>query len=303
MGLCPLTTAAIGLLILSAFVHATWNLIGKRNDPSARFFLAANTTGIVLLSPVVLANLDMVARYPRNVWVIVAITGLFQAIYFTGLAGAYKSGHLSVAYPLARSTPVLMVAFVSALMGRANQLSAFSIVGMVLIAVGGLLLPIRRFSDWKLKDYLHASTIFALMAAIGTTGYSIADDSALRALKESVDANKVVITLSYAFFEGVSTFIWLGLILLITRDNRGEKPQPLQLVNVAVAGFGICLAYTIVLLAMTLAKNVSYVVAFRQLSIPIGAMFGVTILREPYSMIKFAAITIMLTGLVLVAVF
>lgn len=300
-----MTTAAIGLLVLSAFVHATWNLIGKRHDPSARFFLAANTTGIVLLSPVVAANLDMVAKYPPKVWVILAITGLFQAIYFMGLAGAYKSGHLSVAYPLARSAPVLMVAFVSALMGKASQLSMFSVVGMALIAVGGLLLPIRRFSDWKLRDYLHASTIFALMAAIGTTGYSIADDSALRALKESVAANKVALTLSYAFFEGVSTFIWLGLILLITgrSSKEAEKPEPLRFANVAVAGFGICLAYTIVLLAMTLAKNVSYVVAFRQLSIPIGAMLGVTVLREPRSMIKFAAITVMLIGLVLVAVF
>ncbi|NLN76189.1 MAG: hypothetical protein GX139_07740 [Armatimonadetes bacterium] len=300
-----MTSAAIFLLVISAFIHATWNFIGKRDDPSARFFLFANTAGVMLLSPVAFANLHMLRQFPASVWWLLAITGLFQAIYFQGLAGAYRAGHLSVAYPLARSSPVIMVAVVNLLIGRGYQLTPLSLTGMALVAVGGLLLPIGRLADWKLRDYLHASTLFALMAAVGTTGYSMADDAALRALRETVEANRVVLTLSYAFFEGISTFIWLGLFILIGRSNgdNSVKQPKLKFGNVALAGLGICLAYSLVLLAMTLAKNVSYVVAFRQLSIPIGALLGVTLLREPRSVTKFVAITIMLAGLVFVAIF
>lgn len=280
-------------------------MIGKREDPSAKFFLIANTMGVLLLSPVVLSNLSLPLSFPVEVWKLIAITGLFQAVYFMGLAGAYRAGHLSVAYPLARSAPVLMVAVISILMGKGSQLTSPSIVGMVLVAIGGLLLPINRIADWKLRDYLHASTLFALLAAVGTSGYSLADDAALRVLKEQLSANRVILTLNYAFFEGISTFLWLGLLVLIGQRNGKDsaKSQPVRFRHAMVAGIGICLAYTIVLLAMTLAKNVSYIVAFRQLSIPIGAVLGVTVLREPGSVNKFVAITVMLAGLVLVAVY
>ncbi|MGI6295354.1 MAG: multidrug DMT transporter permease [Armatimonadota bacterium] len=300
-----MTSAAIALLVFSAIIHATWNMIGKREDPSAKFFLIANTMGVLLLSPVVLSNLSLPLSFPVEVWKLIAITGLFQAVYFMGLAGAYRAGHLSVAYPLARSAPVLMVAVISILMGKGSQLTSPSIVGMVLVAIGGLLLPINRIADWKLRDYLHASTLFALLAAVGTSGYSLADDAALRVLKEQLSANRVILTLNYAFFEGISTFLWLGLLVLIGQRNGKDsaKSQPVRFRHAMVAGIGICLAYTIVLLAMTLAKNVSYIVAFRQLSIPIGAVLGVTVLREPGSVNKFVAITVMLAGLVLVAVY
>lgn len=280
-------------------------MIGKREDPSAKFFLIANTMGVLLLSPVVLSNLSLPLSFPVEVWKLIAITGLFQAVYFMGLAGAYRAGHLSVAYPLARSAPVLMVAVISILMGKGDQLTPISMVGMALVAIGGLLLPINRIADWKLRDYLHASTLFALMAAVGTSGYSLADDAALRVLKGQLSVNRVILTLNYAFFEGVSTFLWLGLLVLIGQRNGKDsaKSQPVRFRHAMVAGIGICLAYTIVLLAMTLAKNVSYIVAFRQLSIPIGAVLGVTVLREPGSVTKFVAITVMLAGLVLVAVY
>ena len=51
---------------------------------------------------------------------------------------------------------------------------------------------------------------------------------------------------------------------------------------------------------MLFARNVSYIVAFRQLSIPLGTMLGVTILKEPRYKMKFVGMGIMLAGLLLV---
>jgi uncharacterized membrane protein len=51
---------------------------------------------------------------------------------------------------------------------------------------------------------------------------------------------------------------------------------------------------------MSLAENVGYIVAFRQFSILFGALAGMTFLGESRHAPKFAGITLMAAGLVLV---
>jgi len=299
-----LTSAAIIIVIISAFIHALWNLVGKRESPSPGFFLQATVLGCLCLVPVVFVHLGVVRVFPGRVWWLLVGTGLCQAAYYTGLAGAYRCGHLSVAYPLARSLPVIMVAVVSALLGHGKQFGGAVIVGFGLIVVGGMVLPIDRLSEWKLRDYLHASTLFALLAAAGTTGYSIIDDAALRLLRANpnVHVGRAWLTLVYTLLEGLSSTVWLAVMMRVMRGINGSaKPRHYKLSSVAFAGIGIYLAYSLVLLAMTFATNVSYIVAFRQLSIPIGAALGMTVLREPRDPAKLLGIAIMLAGLLMVA--
>jgi uncharacterized membrane protein len=63
----------------------------------------------------------------------------------------------------------------------------------------------------------------------------------------------------------------------------------------------IFFTYTLVLFAMYLARDVSYIVAFRQLSVPIGAALGVLVLREPLHRPKIIGIAVVTVGLLLVA--
>lgn len=301
-----MTCAAIALLVVSAVVHAVWNMIGKRENPTPVFFLQASAVGALCLLPVVAAHLPTLPQIPQRVWLLLGATGLCQAVYYCGLAGAYRSGHLSVAYPLARSMPVIMVAVVSLMMGKEKALTPAAIAGMGLIAMGSLALPVDKLSEWKLRDYLHPATLFALMAAVGTCGYSVVDDSALRLLRstQEIQTGRVFLTLIYAFFEGVSAVVWMCLFVLVGR--RRCEPQAKQPVSgwgsAALAGVGISFAYALVLLAMTYARDVSYVVAFRQLSIPMGAALGMSVLHEPCNKMKLLGISVMLVGLVLVAV-
>ncbi len=298
-----MTFAAISLLIVSAFIHASWNMVGKRENSAPIFFLYTSIFACIGLSPVLLVHLDVLGHISAHVWLLLFATGAFQAIYYCGLAFAYRSGQMSVAYPIARSAPVLMVAVTNILIGKEHQLTPLAVVGMVLVAIGGLVLPVQRFSDWKLRDYLHASTLFALMAACGTAGYSMVDDSALHILREtsSIHASRIAVALIYSFFENLSALLWMILFVACGSRHSEQKTVRPPMLSTALTGFAICLAYCLVLVAMTFAKNVSYVVAFRQLSIPIGATLGVTILHEPRSLPKLIGIAIMLSGLVLVA--
>ncbi len=301
-----MTHTAILLIIVSAVIHAGWNLIGKKNEPSPAFFLIANMLGCMCLLPVALTHLKLIGLFPLQTWAFLAVTGIFQTVYFTGLAGAYRTGHLSVAYPLARSAPVIMVAGLNVLIGKVDQLSALSIIGMILIAVGALVLPVNGSKAWTFKDYLHVSSLFALMAAVGTVGYSMVDDTALRALRSAagVGSSRITVTLIYALFEGLSSSFWLGACLLANKQDRRSFGGVLRrnVGSAALAGVGIFLAYSLILIAMGFSRNVSYVVAFRQLSIPLGALFGVFLLKEPCNACKSWGLAVMVVGLVLVGV-
>ena len=61
------------------------------------------------------------------------------------------------------------------------------------------------------------------------------------------------------------------------------------------------LTYAIVLIALAFAKDVSYVVAFRQASIPIGVLIGVVWFKEAMPLPKMLGTVILLIGLVLVS--
>ena len=125
---------AIALISTSAFMHAGWNLLSKSRHPSAAFYLIATLTGTLLLSPAVAVSWETVVHgIPSRVWMLIIASGSFLALYFASLAGAYRAGDMSVAYPLSRSSPVLVVSVVTLALGRGDQVSGLCITGIVLV--------------------------------------------------------------------------------------------------------------------------------------------------------------------------
>ena len=64
-----------------------------------------------------------------------------------------------------------------------------------------------------------------------------------------------------------------------------------------VAGVFAALAYVLILLSMNYVTNVSFVQAFRQLSLPIGALLGSLILKEKITRIRWIALLLIMAGL------
>lgn len=301
-----MTPTAILLLLASAITHAGWNLIGKREHPTSAFFLAASTFGFLLLSPTIILYGSALKLFPPQVWWLLFLTGICQALYYSALAGAYRKGDLSITYPLARSLPVLFVTFITAILGHGSQLSSLYMVGIIFIIAGCFIIPMKRFSDFGLHNYWTPAFLMAAAAAAGTAGYSIIDDEALRHVREatSTEFSTAQVTLLYACLEGFVSSICLGSYLAVTRQGRSQlrSIQQNQPFTAILMGTGIQLAYSLVLIAMAFSRNVSYVVAFRQLSILIGATLGVAMLKEPAYVPKFAGVLIAFTGLVMVGI-
>ena len=296
---------AILLITLSVVAHAGWNLFSKR-QPSVAFFLFASSTSALILTPLLWYNRTLLAWTPRHVWLLVGMTGLFQAIYYSGVAGAYRHGDMSLAYPMLRSLPVLLITAISFALGRGDQITGLGLIGMVTVAIGCMLLPIKSFQEVRLSNYLALCCLLALVAALGTTGYTLTDDEALRQLRMELSwLSKTSITLYYIALQTLSTSLWVSLFVLIQPSERRRLRQLWQhgRKQAMLSGPVITGAYGLVLASMAYVSNVSYVAAFRQMSIPLGALLGIWLLKERPYRPKLLGIAIVTVGLILVALF
>jgi drug/metabolite transporter (DMT)-like permease len=316
-----MTSTAVLLIAISAVAHALWNWLGKRENSSTAFFFTANMMGWLCLLPVLAFAARALPAMLASAWWLLLVTGFFQALYYSLLSRAYRDGDLSMVYPIVRSAAVLFVTLANVGLGRVGQLGPLAMAGIGLIVAGILLLPHARFRDITLRGFRSRGVVFALLAAVGTMGYSIVDDHALRLLRPALaPMAPTVTTLLFALFEGVSTSVWLGGVVLVEvacarraaqaagvaragtpRLSALRLPQG-QLRSAILSGIAIFTAYSLVLIAMGFARNVTYIVAFRQMSMPIGVLLGLVVLGEPLNPPKIAGVLTVTAGLVLVAV-
>ncbi|HUX20731.1 MAG TPA: EamA family transporter [Spirochaetia bacterium] len=312
-----MTGTAVLLILISSVTHAGWNLLGKSHRASPAGFVIANLAGAALLLPFALSFGSIVRAIPAEVWLLLFLTGLFQTIYYASLAAAYRRGDMSVVYPLVRSIPIVLVTAVSLVLGRGSAISGLNLCGFVLIVAGAFLLPLQSFRGLSFNRYLGAWLPFALLAAAGTAGYSIVDSDSLHILRRIVEAitsapqSPATIqapwqaALVYSFFESLTSTIWLAVVLVPTRTGRQSLRgafRGAELRGSALMGVGIYLTYTLVLISMGFVSDISYVVAFRQLSIPIGVTLGIMVLKEPPRLPRIVAAAVMVAGLALSAV-
>ena len=135
---------AIILVLVSAFVHAGWNMMVKSRQASSAFLMASVTVGALCLLPVLPYYSSYLVQVPTQVWGLLIATGIVQTVYNMTLVTAYRNGDLSIIYPLSRAMPVLMVGSVTLIGSGIDALSQTTIAGMLLIVAGTFLIPLTR---------------------------------------------------------------------------------------------------------------------------------------------------------------
>ena len=238
----------------------------------------------------------------QGFWQLLILSGLFQCVYMAGLAWAYARGEVSVLYPLARALPVMLVPFAGWLLWQQWLLSDLDLLGMIIIALAGFLLPLVRLSAFKLSLYITPALGFILMAALGTVGYSITDKASIDRM-QAEHLSPVTAGLQYMVLQAWVSVLWMfPLVALMPTERHALSAILKGKVRVwVIAGVMVLSTYGLVLVAMAFTEDVSYLVALRQASIPIGALLGVFWLKETVSRFRWLALTLMMAGLVLVA--
>jgi drug/metabolite transporter (DMT)-like permease len=261
------TVSVLLVVLLGAFLHASWNLLVKAGHDT-RLSTAAVYIGAGVLAGLALPFLPSPARAS---WPYLGAATAVELLYGTLLAAAYRVGDLSYAYPLMRGTAPLLVAIGSgALIGE--RLSPAVWTGVALVS-GGIF---SMIADARSRGHSPASTRLALLNGLVIATYTTLDGIGVRLSRAPV---------TYSF--------WLSLLVaapwLVWAVRWGGVRHwdtvRRHLTPATLGGFGSVASYTLALWAMTRAP-VAAVAAVRESSIVFGTVLGALVLRERVTWVR-----------------
>jgi drug/metabolite transporter (DMT)-like permease len=297
-----MTAVAFGLILLSIFLHVGWNLISKKSQPSAAFYLLSSVTSFCIYFPCVFfAGIDWSALDSRF-WCFLFCSIFFEILYFIGLFKTYRSTDISLAYPMVRALPVLLVAAVTTLFSIGKPLNGSAFLGLFIVFAGCLLMPLKSFSQFSLRNYMTPALGAMLLAACGTTGYTVFDGMLIPRLLDHAAGAKLAVTGTFIAMLELGITTGLSIYVLSKKEERAEfKKLAGRSWMPHFCGIGSSSAYILVVLAMPLVTNLSYVQAFRQMSLPLGVAAGIFLLKEKCPPVRLAGVAAVAAGLVIMA--
>ena len=284
-----MTALALALILAAAFVHASWNYFLKRSGGGTVFVWLFATLSALIYAP--LAALVIWWQQPEFGWVhygLMLASAALHTAYYLLLDRGYRSGDLSVVYPLARGTGPL-ITIVCAVLLLQERPSAVAVAGALLIGGGAVALTgdPRRLRQ---SGNLHAVG-FALLTGCMIASYTVVDKVAVAAwlippLVQDWAAN-------------------LGRVLLMTpmalRLQAEIVPTWRRAKKEIIAVALLCpLSYILVLTAMVFTP-VSYVAPAREISILVAAFMGTQLLAERDAKRRLSAAAAMVAGITCLA--
>jgi drug/metabolite transporter (DMT)-like permease len=281
---------ALALVLLSAFLHAAWNVAAKGSGAPAAFVFLADLAALVLLIPAFL--FFRLSDLTAEVWWMVLATGAIHGVYAWGLTRAYESGDLTLVYPISRSTPAFVPFLAVPLLGE--RLSVPGVAGIALVMVGIWLVSTEaRIAG---RNFLTPELRFAYLTLAATVAYSVVDKRAMALL----DANPwtgpapravayyVLLCVSYLPF----FYAFSRRRLDVATLRATARQRPFAILSVVLASF---VSYTLILQALRTAP-VSYVVATRQLSVVFAVSLALLWLRERPSRARLVGAALTVAG-------
>ena len=283
-----MTSLALGLVLLSAVIHATWNLLTKRAIADTPFLWLVYVVGAIVYAPLAIGILLLAkpALGPIAL-VFVAVAVVLQTVYFTTLSAGYRAGDLSLVYPLARATGPLL-ATLGAITLFGERPTAVALAGAVAILAGALVLT----GDPRALGADRRAVGFAVATGVVIALYTLWDKTAVSLL--------LIPPLLYDW----STVVGQAIVVAPSALRDGARLRETWVRRRgAVIAVGILsrLSYILVLTALVVSP-VSYVAPAREIGILFGALMGARLLAEGHPLRRGMGAAAMVAGIVALAV-
>ena len=298
-----MTLLAFLLILLSVFLHVTWNLLSKKVAPSLSFYVLMSYTAAVIWLPFFLSSDLHLGQLPPRFFLMFAGSVCGEVLYMIGLGHAYREGEISLIYPVVRALPVMMIAVLTLALGIGKPFGGLALGGMVLITFGCLLMPLREIGALSCHSLCRGPVpLFILLRASGTTMYTIFDKCALEIVAAAKGSCTWLDAVSYLFcIELSQAAVEFCVVLADRRERRIFKRLAGRSIYPSLAGCCSSSAYVLILMAMRYVTNVSYLQAFRQISLPLGFLAGVVLFREKALPVRVVGLVCDIAGLVSLA--
>jgi uncharacterized membrane protein len=286
-----MSTLAFSLILFSALMHATWNLLVKRSRDKTVFiwWMFLTSGGLMVLA------LPLVGTFPLPSWRVIglaAVGAVCFMLYHLFSGRAYRSGDLSLIYPLAQTAMFWVPIWGILILGE--QVSALGTAGIGLILFGAysiqlralawseVVRPFRNLRDPAVLAALAAGFIYSVGAVIDKTG--------------------VMLYSPFHFTALLVAFMLLFMTMNIMRPKyRGRIMAEFRISRglVIISGPVIMASFLSFRYGLQLAP-MSYAVPARQVSLLIGVLIGVLFLGEACGRIRFIAALLILCGVALI---
>jgi drug/metabolite transporter (DMT)-like permease len=276
---------AIALLLFSAILHTTWNLLLKQTDDKYIATWWAVLVGSLLFLPV----LFFTGLPAKETWVLLVASVCIEVVYYALLSAAYTDSDFSLVYPLARGTAPAFIALWSVWF-LGETLSPGGLAGLIIVVLGLLIVGGSGLFITPEKPHLKG-ILLALTIALLISFYSAIDGAAVKqtsALPYAV----LVFFLAPAFASPVviNRYGWQRLTS-VWKTNRNRL--------ILIGLLTVC-AYLLVLTAYSMAP-ISYSGAIREVSVVLGAFAGWRFLNEKLGGWRLFGSTVIFLGILVIA--
>lgn len=287
-----MSAIAVGLVLLSAVFHATWNTLTKRSADALAFMFVFGLIGLAIYA--IPAALVLYRHgLPAEGVPFVLASGGVNVLYAFALAAAYRNGALSLTYPVARGTGVLLVPLLAMpLLGE--RLTLVAGLGIVAILAGIVTLNLlgnRSSASREIRDG-RRGLAFALLTGLAITTYSLIDKAGIAHVHPLIYVYLLV---------GILTLGIAPWVLVRRRAAVGQIWRTARRAAV-VAGVLNMGTYLIVLAAMKVAgSSVSYIVPLRETSIVFATVMGIVVLGERMTPPRLVGSALIAAGVIAIA--
>jgi drug/metabolite transporter (DMT)-like permease len=276
---------AIALLLISAVLHTTWNLLLKKADEKY-----ITTWWSVLAGSVIFLPLLFFTGLPvRATWSLLLASVCVEAAYYALLSSAYTDSDFSLVYPLARGTAPAFIALWSVLF-LGETLSSGGLAGLIIIIVGLMIVGGSELfvshSRVHLKGILMALTL-ALLISI----YSTIDGAAVKQTPALPYAILVFFFAPALTSPLVVKRYGMQCLVDVWRTDR---------TRLIAIGLLTVSAYLLALAAYSIAP-ISYSGAIREVSVVIGAFAGWQFLHEKMGAWRLMGSAVIFVGILIIA--
>jgi uncharacterized membrane protein len=257
---------ALLLVIVAAAAHSAWNFLAKQKAHYNNLIWFSSVGESILFLPVVAQAGFHVRNLTASVACLVA-TGALHLLYTECLLRGYRSGDLSVVYPLARGTGPLLSS-IGAIVVLHETLSLTAGMGASLIAIGIVTIcgGLRSLTQRAARGGLLWGTLTGFVIA----SYTLVDGYAVRALSIS----PFLVEYAGNLFRTILLAVGMkGKSSILAAEYKQCWKEALGISVLMPIG------YILVLFAMRIAP-ISHVAPAREMSMMIGAWMGARLLNE-----------------------
>lgn len=273
----------IGLILLAALLHASWNALTKAGgDPLISITVITATGGVCALP------LMIWLPFPEaETWKWLAISACIHYVYQLCLVRMYQLGDLSQVYPIARGLAPLGVACLAAY-GAGEFLEASQMVGLALASVAIVALGTGRSSGHSSGRGVAMAVLTAALIGL----YTYTDGRGVRSVASPENF------IGWSFFLGSVPMVVTTIYLRRAAGLEAWRRLGLQAIG---GGLMATVGYAIALWALSRAPMAS-VASLRESSVLFAALLGTGVLGESFGRRRVVSALLLVVGLALVQI-